>query len=82
MSTVNNRRSPIELADLILEYNPGASREMMAHVISEWGGLFDDRQIAVRNAGKTDCVASNGQGSGQPTYCPHLPTATSATRQE
>jgi hypothetical protein len=77
----NKRQSPIELADLILEYNPGASMEMIASVISEWGDLFDDRQNEFQNARKRDCAAPNVWDSGQPTYCPHLPTATSATRQ-
>ena len=70
----NNRLSSIELAELILEYNRDASMEMIAGVVSEWGDLFDDRQMAAQSARKMDCVAPNGRESGQQTYCPHLPT--------
>jgi hypothetical protein len=78
----NKTQPPIELVDLILEFNPDASMAMITKVISQWGDLFDDRQISVQNAGKTDCTALNVRESGQQTYCPHLPTATSSARQE
>jgi hypothetical protein len=42
MTKVRKKKSPQELAALILEHNPGASMEMIANVISEWGGLLDD----------------------------------------
>jgi hypothetical protein len=81
MFNEDKRQSPIELADLILEYNPGASMEMIANVISQWGDLFDDRQNEFQNARKTDCAAPNVWDSEQQTYCPHLPTASSSARQ-
>jgi hypothetical protein len=81
MFKVDRRQPPIELADLILEFNRDASREMIANVISQWGDLFDDRQTEFQNARKTDCAAANVWNSGQQTYCPHLPTATSSACQ-
>jgi hypothetical protein len=81
MFKVDRRQPPIELADLILEFNRDASREMIANVISQWGDLFDDRQNEFQTERKKDCAAPNGWESGQQTYCPHLPTAPSSARQ-
>jgi hypothetical protein len=44
MHKISRKRSPLELADLILMHNAGASMEMIANVISEWGGLFDEHR--------------------------------------
>jgi hypothetical protein len=82
MSKDNKRKSPLELADLILEYNPGASMEMISNVISEWGGLFDDRRTGAQDAGKSEFTRHSNQGSGEATYCPHLPTPRTLGRQQ
>lgn len=45
MSKAHSKKKPHELADLILENDPGASLEQIAEVISEWGDLFDDQKF-------------------------------------
>lgn len=40
------RKKPVELANLILQNDPGASMDQIADVISEWGDLFDDQKMA------------------------------------
>lgn len=40
------RKKPVELANLILQNDPGASMDQIAGVISEWGDLFDDEKMA------------------------------------
>jgi hypothetical protein len=51
MSNVqSNKKKPHELADLILENDPGASLDQIAEVISEWGDLFDDRKFDARGS--------------------------------
>jgi hypothetical protein len=42
MSSIQRKKSPYELADLILKHDPGASWETISNVISEWGGLLDN----------------------------------------
>lgn len=45
------RKKPVELANLILQNDPGASMEQIADVISEWGDLFDDEKMAGHEQG-------------------------------
>ena len=40
------RKKPVELANLLLQNDPGASMDQIADVISEWGDLFDDQKMA------------------------------------
>jgi hypothetical protein len=61
MSKVRKRKSPQELASLILEHNPGASMEMIASVISEWGGLLDDDLPDERRVTDMEWPAPTGQ---------------------
>jgi hypothetical protein len=61
MSNGRKKKSPYELATLILEHNPGASMEMIANVISEWGGLLDDDLPDEHRAADMEWVAPDGQ---------------------
>ena len=45
MTNVSKKNSPQDLVGLILQANPGASLEMIADIISEWGDEFDDRKF-------------------------------------
>jgi hypothetical protein len=61
VSNFRKRKSPYELASLILEHNPGASMEMIANVISEWGGLLDDDLPDERRVTDMESAAHTGQ---------------------
>ena len=61
MSSVRKRKSPYELTALILEHNPDASIEMIAGVISEWGGLLDDEIPSERRSTDMEYNAPTGQ---------------------
>lgn len=74
------KKSPLELADLILQHNPDASMEMIANVISDWGGLFDDRRMGSGGGSKEDCAAAIVPESEGQTYCPHVPTKRISSR--
>lgn len=45
MSDVSKKKSPLEIAELMLLHNPGASLQGIANVISEWGDLSDDHRF-------------------------------------
>jgi hypothetical protein len=45
MSNIRQKKSPLEIADLILLHKAGASMEMIANVIREWGDLSDNKKI-------------------------------------
>jgi hypothetical protein len=61
MHKSSRKKSPLELADLILKHNPGASMEMIENVISEWGGLFDDHRHDVADTNAIEGVIPIGQ---------------------
>jgi poly(3-hydroxybutyrate) depolymerase len=61
MSNVQSKKTPLELADLVLEFNPGASMAQIADVISEWGDLFDDHKFAVHQPTEVGRAAPNRQ---------------------
>jgi hypothetical protein len=65
VSNLRKKNSPLELADLILMHNAGASMEMIANVISEWGGLFDDHRYGDRESIDMEHATSQPQ-SGSP----------------
>jgi hypothetical protein len=48
MSIESKKKSPLELANLVLKHKPGASIGMTAKVISEWGDLFDDHRFGIK----------------------------------
>lgn len=56
MSNACKKKSPLELAELILEHNPGASFAMIANVISEWGDLLDDQKYETHESNGFDSV--------------------------
>jgi hypothetical protein len=59
MSEVSKKKSPLEVADLMLLHNPDASMETIAHVISEWGDLSDDHRFG--DAVDMETAKPNGQ---------------------
>jgi hypothetical protein len=59
MSRVCKKKSPLEIADLMLLHNPGASMESIANVISEWGDLSDDHRFG--EAVDLEIAKPNGQ---------------------
>jgi hypothetical protein len=61
MSNIRQKKSPLEIADLILLHNAGASMEMIANVISEWGDLSDDRRFDSQESIDIETAAPNGQ---------------------
>jgi poly(3-hydroxybutyrate) depolymerase len=63
MSNVQSKKTPLELADLILELNPSASMAQIADVISEWGDLFDDHKFAVHGPTDVERATPNRQPS-------------------
>jgi hypothetical protein len=65
MNNTSNKKSPLELADVIFKHNPGASMEMIADVISEWGDLFDDHRYGTHESIDIESAAPNGQLPGQ-----------------
>lgn len=74
MPKVRKRKSPQELAALILEHSPGASIEMMTSVISEWGGLLDDDLLQDRRSSVVDWPKANRrQQSPRSSAAPRSP---------
>jgi hypothetical protein len=63
MSSIHKKKSPLELADLILQHNPGASMETITNVISEWGGLFDDHRFRARDSIDMKSAGPTGQAN-------------------
>jgi hypothetical protein len=61
MSNVRQKKSPLEIADLLLLHNAGASMEMIANVISEWGDLSDDKKFDGQVSIDIETAAPNGQ---------------------
>jgi hypothetical protein len=61
MYKLGKKKSPLELADLILQHNPGASIDMIADIISEWGDLLDDRRFGAHTSIDIVRVGSNRQ---------------------
>jgi hypothetical protein len=45
MSSLRARKSPQELAELILKHDPTASHELIRNVISEWGDFWSDHRF-------------------------------------
>lgn len=62
MYTLRRKKSPLELAELILKHNPDASMAMIADVISEWGDIFDDRQLEAQESVDFEDTAPSRQG--------------------
>jgi hypothetical protein len=65
MSNVCKKKSPLEIADLILKHSPGASMETIANVISEWGGLFDDHRYGEGESIDFESAAPNGHSQSR-----------------
>jgi hypothetical protein len=61
MHTIRRKKSPLELAELILKHSPGASMAMIAEVISEWGDVFDDRRMGAQESIDFDSAAPSRQ---------------------
>jgi hypothetical protein len=61
MSKVSKRKSPLEIADLMLLQNPDASMETIKNVISEWGDLSNDHQFGHRESVEIEAAAPNSQ---------------------
>jgi hypothetical protein len=61
MSKLGKKKSPLEIADLMLLHNPGASMETIANVISEWGDLSDDRRFDEGESVDIETAEPNGQ---------------------
>jgi hypothetical protein len=61
MSKVSKRKSPLEIADLILMHNAGASMEMIGNVISEWGDSPDDHPYGDDQSVDFETAAPDGQ---------------------
>jgi hypothetical protein len=60
MSERSQKKSPLEIADLILLHNAGASMEMIGNVISQWGGLSDDHRYGSRESIDIEDEAHSG----------------------
>jgi hypothetical protein len=60
MHKISRKKSPFELADLILQHNPSASMVLIANVICEWGDVSDDQQHGRRGAVDIERSAPNG----------------------
>jgi hypothetical protein len=45
MNDPSRRKSPWELVELLVKHNPGASDELIAEVVSEWGELLEARPV-------------------------------------
>jgi hypothetical protein len=61
MHTIRKKKDPLELADLVLKNDPGASAEQIAAVISEWGNLFDDQKFVFNES-----IGVEGATKGEP----------------
>jgi hypothetical protein len=61
MSKVSKKKSPLEIADLMLLQNPDASMETIKNVISEWGDLSNDHRFVDRESVDIEAAAPNGQ---------------------
>jgi hypothetical protein len=68
MEKMGKRKSPIELADLILKHNPGASMDKIADIISEWGDLSDDVRLDAHKSTGMECSEKNRQPQMQSMY--------------
>jgi hypothetical protein len=62
MSNIRRKKGPHELADLVLKHNPGASIEMIANVITEWGDFSDDQRFGDHEPIEFESPAPNDQG--------------------
>jgi hypothetical protein len=60
MSDRSQKKSPLEIADLTLLHNAGASMEMIGNVISQWGGLSDDLRSGSRESIDVEDEARSG----------------------
>jgi hypothetical protein len=63
MHKISKKKSPIELADLILKHNPSAYMERIAGVICEWGDVFDDHQHGRRESVDIERSSPYGQAT-------------------
>jgi hypothetical protein len=61
MSNLRRKRSPHELADLLLRHDPNASIEVIANVISEWRDFSDDQRFGDHASADLDSAASDDQ---------------------
>jgi hypothetical protein len=61
VSNIRQKKSPLEIADLILLHKAGASMEMIANVISEWGDLSDDKKFGGHVSIDIESAAPNRQ---------------------
>jgi hypothetical protein len=61
MHTLRKKKDPLELADLVLKHDPGASAEQIAAVISEWENLFDDQKFVFNES-----IGVEGATKGEP----------------
>jgi hypothetical protein len=61
MHTIRRKKSPLELAELILKHNPSASIAMMTELISEWGDVFYDRRFGAQESIDFESAAPSRQ---------------------
>jgi hypothetical protein len=61
MHKMSKKVGPLELADLILKHDPGASLGQISNVISEWGDLFDDQKFSADESTDSEGAAPKGK---------------------